>query len=467
MRDSYAGILGLLLLGCEPNPDFDLASTLEPEGTSVVPTSGSNGMSTDSTTDSTTEEPSTGGPSTGGDGTPLGDVCAPLAAPEGDVVTVTPGDAAGLGQIIRDAAEGTTFSFEPGTYELPDGVWIEKRGVTLRSSTGNAADVILDGGFTSGSLLSLASPDITVADMTLQRSDGHLIHVTASNGIANTGALIYRLRLINPGLAAVRMNMNTEPADAGVVACSMITLTDARRDAISDDACQSASGVTAYGVANWTIRDNDISGFWCKAGFGGPGVSFSETSFDNVIERNVIRDAQFGIRFGVAEEDEPRREVPDPPCTDGYYGHYRGVIRDNMISATATGLATSEQGFDSGIALWQVCDASVVHNTVASAVGEFSSIEYRFDRTTAKILNNLVTGEIIIRDDAGAPVAGNVEMAPLSEFQDPLSGDLHLVSGSSMVDAGVNLGADGSPHDIDGEARVGTPDVGADEIAPF
>ncbi len=453
-------MFGLALAACEPNPDFDLATTLEPEGTSVSPTSGSTGEST--TMDSTSSAPETESETEGG--APLGDVCAPLDPAQGTIVSVNPPDAPNLGQIIRDAAEGTTFSFEPGTYSLPDGVWIEKRGVTLRSSTGNPEDVVLDGEFTAGSLLALAAPDITVGEMTLQRSGGHLIHVTAANEITNTDALIYRVRLINPGLGAVRMNHNSHPADNGTVACSTVAFTDARRDSVADEECQNASGITAYGVAGWTIRDNDISGFWCRTGFGGPAISFSETSFDNVIERNVIRDSQFGIRFGVAEEDEPRREVPDPPCTDGYYGHYRGIIRDNMISASATGLATSERGFDSGIALWQVCEASVVHNTVASAVGEFSSIEYRFDRTTAKILNNLVTGEIIIRDDAGAPVAGNVSMAALSEFRDPLSGDLHLVDGSSLIDAGVNLGEDASPYDFDGDARSGPPDVGADEV---
>lgn len=456
-------MFGLSLAACEPNPDFDLASTLEPEGTSVSPTSSSTGTVSESTTsDSATDGPETES-ETAGD-TSLGELCGPLDPPQGMIISVSPADAPQLGQIIRDAAEGTTFSFEPGTYSLPEGVWIEKRDVTLRSSTGNPEDVVLDGEFSAGSVLALAAPGITVGEMTLQRSDGHLIHVTAANEIANTDALIYRVRLINPGLGAVRMNYNTQPADNGTVACSTVTFTDARRDSITDEECQSASGITGFGVAGWLIRDNDISGFWCRTGFGGPGVSFSETSFDNIIERNVIRDTQFGIRFGVGEDDVPRREVPDPPCTDGYYGHYRGIIRDNMISASATGLATSEFGFDSGIALWQVCEASVVHNTVASAVGEFSSIEYRFDRTTAKILNNLVTGEIIIRDDAGAPVAGNVSMAALSEFRDPLSGDLHLVPGSSVIDAGVNLGEDASPYDFDGEARNGAPDVGADEV---
>jgi hypothetical protein len=111
-----------------------------------------------------------------------------------------------------------------------------------------------------------------------------------------------------------------------------------------------------------------------------------------------------------------------------------------------------------------VCDVAVVHNTIVSAIGAHSSIEYRFDRTTAKTLNNLVTEDILVRDDAGAPVAGNISGVALNNFVDPLGGDLHLVSGSEAIDAGVNLGEDASPHDIDGDVRAEAPDVGADEV---
>ena len=38
--------------------------------------------------------------------------------------------------------------------------------------------------------------------------------------------------------------------------------------------------------------------------------------------------------------------------------------------------------------------------------------------------------------------------------------------GSEAIDAGVMLGADAVAHDIDGDPRSGSPDIGADEYRP-
>lgn len=441
----------VLVVGCELNPAFD------PNATDAIFDS--------TTTGGTGGEADDGIGVTGADpDQPLGNVCPPLPPPEGDTITVRPEDVDALGGIIRAAPAGTTFLFEPGTYAMTDGLWIDNPGVTLRSSTGDPASVVLDGQRTVDTMISPVAPNITIAEMTLQRPVAHAIHTSGQPGVVVTGVIGYRLRIFDAGFSAFKMNptFSDEPSDDGVLACSTIALTDAGRQELGD-ACPAASGVTGYGAVGWTVRDNDISGFWCPTGYAGPAVFFGETSADNRIERNVIRDSVVGIQLGVHEDAEPFRPLDELPCTDGYYGHYGGLVRDNMISATGTGIAASDVGFDTGIALWQVCDASVVHNTVVSAIGAHSSIEYRFDRTTAKILNNLVTDDILIRDDAGAPVVGNISGVGLNEFVDPLAGDLHLVAGSEAIDAGVNLGEDASPHDIDGDPRGDAPDVGADE----
>lgn len=433
-------------MGCEPNPDFN------PNATDAVvdtgPTSGGDGVAL-----------------TGGEpGEPLGEVCAPLGPPEGNVITVTPADADALNGIISSAAEGTTFLFESGTYAMSGGLWITNPGVTLRSATGNPEDVVLDGQRTAGTLIGAVASNITIAEMTLTRPSEHMIHTSGQEGVDVTGVVGYRLRLIDPGASAFKMNAtySGEPSDNGVVACSTITLTDAGRDELGVD-CERASGVTGFAAVGWTVRDNHISGFWCPTGYAGAAVSFVESSGYNDIIRNVVVDSTVGLRYGVYEEPIGRRSIEHPTCADGLYDHYGGVIKDNFVAAVGTGIAASEVGFDSGIALWQVCDAAVVHNTVVSAIGSFGGIEYRFDRTTAKVLNNLTTEDILVRDDAGAPVAGNLEGVELNQFVNPLAGDLHLLDSSLAIDAGVSLGDDASLHDIDGEPRGDLPDVGADE----
>ncbi len=82
----------------------------------------------------------------------------------------------------------------------------------------------------------------------------------------------------------------------------------------------------------------------------------------------------------------------------------------------------------------------------------------------ATFYNNLVSGTLVVRDDAGAPVVGNIEAAAPSMFVNPLEGDLHLVPGAAAVDLGANLGEATAVYDIDGQERVDAPDVGADEL---
>lgn len=449
-----------------PDEGTDVSSTA---GTTSTDASVSSTLGTTSSSsgeaETTDAESSSSTGTTGGEPTPV-DFCPRLPPPADDqiLVEVTPDDAPALESMLNAAAPNTTFLFESGQYDLESAVWITAPDITLRSASGDPTDVVIDADGSLESALVIDAPGITIAEMTVQRSGLHLIFVTASDDEPTDGTSIYGMRLLDPGLSALRGNHDASPADHTTLACSTIELSDEFREA--SGSCDSHSAIRGLSVANWTIRDNSISGFWCPTGDAGVAVSFSESSFDNVVERNKILDCQWGIRFGVGSDLTPFREVPDAECDDVYYGHYGGAIRNNMIAAVGMGIAASEQGFYSGIMLWQVCDAEVVHNTIASAVGEVSSIEYRFEQTTAAIYNNLATGELRVRDEAGAPVAGNVELAPLTEFVEPLAGDLHLRPDAEAIDAGVSLGRDAAVVDIDGEPRSGLADIGADEYLP-
>lgn len=446
-----------------PDEGTDASSTAtSPSGGSVT-TATTSGSSTTTGPETTGAQSSSSGETTGSDEpTPI-DFCPPLPPPAADqiLVEVTPDDASALDSMVNAAPPDTTFLLAPGQYDLDDSIWISAPGITLRSASGDPTDVVFDSSGSTENAIVVDAPGVTIAEMTVQRSASHLIFITASDADPTDGTMIYGMRLVDPGLSAVRGNFDVGPADNTTIACSTIEVSDERRRA--SDGC-GFSGIRGFGVANWTIRDNDISGFWCPTEAAGPSISINESSFDNVIERNRLVDVHWGIQLGLAEDVAPFRDVPDPPCDDGYYGHYRGVVRNNMIAAVGMEFAASAEGFYSGILLWQVCDVEVSHNTIASAVGEVSSIEYRFERTTAAINNNLATGEIRVRDDAGAPVAGNVELAELTEFIDPLAGDLHLRPDADAVDAGVNLGRDAPDVDIDGDPRVDPADIGADEV---
>jgi hypothetical protein len=194
---------------------------------------------------------------------------------------------------------------------------------------------------------------------------------------------------------------------------------------------------------------NRIEGFWCEHGLSEHGIHMWRASADTVVEENVIVDCARGIGFGLGS---------------GADGHTGGIIRNNFVAAADGDLFASEYGFDAGIALWGAEGAAVIHNTVASTMAPFSSIEWRYIDTSVTIENNLTTGPILDRGGS-AVLTTNLSDEPASLFADVAAGDLHLaIAGSSPVDAGTSLPAGTCDGDVDGQRRDANPDIGADEL---
>ncbi len=102
---------------------------------------------------------------------------------------------------------------------------------------------------------------------------------------------------------------------------------------------------------------------------------------------------------------------------------------------------------------------------IRSRFPPFSSIEWRFDGTTAEVRNNLLSHNLRDRGATLVLTDGNIEQAPASLVLDADAGELHLAPGSWAVDAGVPLAEGVADEDIDGDLRDdGSPDVGADEF---
>ncbi|MGH1346744.1 MAG: hypothetical protein ACRBN8_34575 [Nannocystales bacterium] len=399
----------------------------------------------------------------GSSGEPPGDVpgCGALGPVPADARVVGPDEAPVLANILSEVTPGQTIALEPGRYPLESILNLEVDGVTLRSTTGEAADVVLAPAATLIAGLVINASEVTVAELTFEGGGGSQLVVSGSTRPADD-VVAYRLRFLDPVGSAIRTNTGLEgtSADRGLLACSELRFTDAARDARAEDC--SAGGISGFGVWDWTVRDNLFEGFWCPSGYAGVAVAFSEGSARTLVERNVIRESVQGVVLGLNETFEPKR--PTPACGSGvYFDHVGGVVRNNAIVSVSEGMAASQFGLDTGLGLWNVCDTKAVHNTVLTAVPAFSSIEYRFPNTRATVANNLVTHPIFDRDDAGVPSAGNLEV-DLSVFVSPLEGDFHLRAGSAAVDAGAQLGAEAVTHDIDGDVRDEAPDVGADEL---
>ncbi len=408
-------------------------------------------------------------PATDGGGPPPGPVaaCAPLPAPAGAIVRVDPGMAASLPALVRDAAPDTTFLLADGVYRMTGGeserrIVVRADGVTLRSASGDAAAVVIDGEYTTFEVLSVVASRVTVAELTITHAVDHCVHVTPPDGGADVrGFTMHGVRLRDCGEQFLKVNPNTARSafvDEGTVSCSDFELTDAGRPYIerSPGGCYTG-GIDVHAARGWQVRDNDFRGLYCAGeGLAEHAIHFWIGSRDTVVERNRIVDCARGVGFGLVESG-PSRAYPDDPAPGLFVGHYGGVIRNNVIVADVP-------WYDTGIELAQARGAVVVHNTILElpgATGSFSSIDTRFDNAITTVRNNLAR-RITVR--SGTSTADhNLESIDPSLFVDAAGGDLHLAaSASAAIDQGVPVAE--ATRDLDGDPRDdGAPDLGADE----
>jgi len=411
--------------------------------------------------------------STGGSGVAPGDAagdvttttrtgCPALSAPTGAIVNVTAAQTGTLHQAMLDAAAGTTFVLAPGNYPIAGSLRLEKPGMTLRSSTDRAADVVIDAAYDVAEAIVIRASNATVAHVTVTRAVDHAIHVSpATEGVDVTGLVVYGVALTDNGEQFLKVNPLGTAAgyiDGGRVECSSFLLTDAGRPHIerSTGGCYTG-GIDVHAGRDFVVRNNRFEGIYCAGeGLAEHAIHFWKRARGTLVENNVIVNCARGIGFGMGDTDTGTRVYADAPY-GGDLGHLDGIIRNNVIYADI-------DYFDTGIEIIQARRPIVVHNTVVSwsGAGFFSSIDYRFARTQALVENNLVR-RITQRDGAAGTVDHNLEGTPASYLAAPAKGDFHLTSSAAdAIDRGVAVEAAGLDLDGDPHTRA-APDLGADE----
>ncbi|HEY3355891.1 MAG TPA: hypothetical protein VGQ83_21740 [Polyangia bacterium] len=418
------------------------------------------------------DAPASGDAPAGADAAPAATGCAPLPAPTGAVIDVTPAQVASLTTIVSGAAAGATIRFADGTYSLGGAyLWVAQPGVTLRSASGQRDAVILDGEYASTEVITVAANDVTVADLTIRRPNTHGIHVVSTAAGDTLRTRIYNVRIVDPAEQAIKINSGSAGkwVDDGEIACSRLELTDTGRPHVNpvNGGCYTG-GVDGHDARGWTVRDNHIEGFWCPSGLSEHGVHFWTGSRDTLVERNVLRDNARAIGFGLNNPGTGRTYTDDPcPGVAATPDHYRGVIRNNFVAVARAELFASAAGADCAICLWSACRVKVVHNSIVATGAMFNAVEWRFAASTGiEVTNNLATHALMQRENAAATLTTNLQPAPLTLFVDAAGGDLHLAPGAAAaaaVGAGTPLAAGVCDDDIDADPRTSPPDLGADE----
>lgn len=423
---------------------------------------------------------------------PPGAGCAERELPprDGAEIVVTPGrdgmvtvdgSATTLRQVVAGAMSGDTILLQDGIYALPEagsgqytGLYFTNPDITLRSESGDADAVVIDGRYVSqgnGSApITIDATGIVIADITVQRSIFHLIHIWAGGD----AAIIHNVNLTDGGQQFLKSSVEDGTVDDVEVSCSRFVMTTEGRDNVwgygpqdGNTACYTG-GIDTHNARDWYVHDSHFEGIYCDAtgvprpahgqfpelrdgmtyngGLSEHGIHMwdSEAGTGHTIARNRIVDCARGIGIGLV---------------DTVYGT---SVVNNMVTSVHPGSGQH----DVGIIVERAVDTLVAHNSVVFTHPDAyaNAIEYRYAETENLTLHgNLTNRAITARNGATASTADDRSDADPAWFEDPDSGDLHLIRcdapGSATLIADVT-------DDFDRQERSNPTVPGADACSP-
>src|ERR1051325_1165263 len=358
--------------------------------------------------------------------------CTPLAPPGNNEAVVTVNSVSQLQAEINNAAGPKTIYLASGTYNVGTTyINVIKRDITIRSVTGNSADVVIQGtGMRSlnGNYhgISILNSHCTIADLTIRDIDTHPIDINfwyQPNNIDSV--LIHNVHIIDGGEQLIKMSYSGSPnqtGNYGTIECCTIEYTTSL-----PGANDYTNGIDLHNAHNWVIRDNIIRNIRSgpqATNPAGPAILFFKGGSDQVIERNFIIDCDEGIFLG-NWADNPN------------LSNTGGIVRNNFIR----GHSNSRCGI--GVVLCP--NAKVINNTIWSPGGtqytvEQYSIEITGNLTTNLLLQNNIMDETPINNQNTAPpyTEANIDSALAFNFVN-VSGnnpDLHLAANSIAINSG-------------------------------
>ncbi|QFR38967.1 hypothetical protein A9Q91_01905 [Candidatus Gracilibacteria bacterium 28_42_T64] len=396
---------------------------------------------------------------------PENNVCLPLAAPSQSdtIINVVPSQALQLRDIIMGAQSDTTIYLADGTYNVGSNFRLEFTNprVTVRSLSGNRDAVIVDGGYNqsgAAEIFYVNIPNITIADITIQKAYYHPIHVTGNGDNAN----IYNVKIIDGAEQFIKINPEgTNYPDNGRISCSYFELTDAG-STHTRNGCYTG-GIDAHSAQGWFVKNNTFKDIYCRdnSGIAEHAVHFWSQSRDTHVEGNLMINNARGIGFGLgATPTTGIRYYADQPLlgtslTEADVQHIGGVIQNNIV------YGDNGSYFDTGIGVEKAHNPKIYNNTVYTNNNGSLPLDARFTSTTAEFINNIYYPNYFsIRDGATVNASNNISVGSTA-FVDIANLDFNLVTASAPINAGIDVGIS---NDFIGFIRDAQPDIGALEF---
>lgn len=374
-----------------------------------------------------------------------------LARAKGSVVEVS--DVGGLIRAIEEARPGETILLADGHYMMPRYVRIAADNVTLRGASGHRERVVIDGAQSRhGELLGIsACSGVIIADLSIQNIKWNGFKINSETNVQKL--TIYNCIIHNiwqRGVKGVKVpKANREAVRPKQCRIQYCLFYNDRPKRLSDDEADIAKGNYIAGIdvmfaKDWVISDNVFIGIQGRTYEGRGAVFIWHDSQDCVVERNIIIDCDVGLQLG-----NPHRP------SEIQHHCVRCIARNNFITRAP----------EAGIVTVYTKDCKLLNNTIhepQSRMGRL--IRTVFTNDGLLIANNLISGPRMSVQSAGnVTLLNNLVKDLTGVFVDPERGNLHLRDAATdVVDQGAAI--DEVVDDIDGESRVGRPDIGADEV---
>ncbi len=376
----------------------------------------------------------------------------PLDPPTGEVIKVA--SAESLHAASRRVRPGGTILLADGVYPMTRTLVIATNGVTLRSSSGRRARVVLDGGGTLGELLAIRGcTGVTVADLLIQNVRWNGIKLDSDTGVQR--ATIRNCVLHNiwqravKGVAVPEVDRERlRPRGCRVEYCLFLNDRPKRYGDDPADTPQSFGGDYIGGIdvmyaSGWTIADNVFVGIRGRTGSARGAVFLWHDCRDCVVERNVVVNCDSGICLGNSFK----------PPEVAY--HCTGVlVRNNFVTRAP----------ENGILADFTRDCAILHNTVHDPNSRHGRlIRLVHDNDGLRVQNNLLSGPgPLIETESRFTLRNNVSRDLSASFVAADEGNLRLTAAATAAIDRVEP-LDEVTADIDGTPRGAHPDPGAHE----
>ena len=291
---------------------------------------------------------------------------------------------------IESASAGTEILLDDGEYFLNQYAVQVSDGVTVRSASGNASDVLILGmgyGEPSEGFMILGS-DVTIADISIANIRDHAISVQPQSGAMHS-LQMYNLDIRDIGTQHIKVNPGG--VRQGLIACSRIGFSPGA--AVGDY----NGAIDLHGTIDWVIRDNyiynitgDGSGCLvdqdCGQYISAPAIYAWNGAQGTQIIGNTIVDSFRNIALGLGTS------------------HSGGLVSHNDIRQSSPG--------DAGIELFGATDVTVEFNTVQLAGRYLGTIEFR-ESSELTITNNWLSRMPWDRgDNVNVVLSGNTFQIP-------------------------------------------------------